>query len=70
MDLLFRKRAVSKGTKPMVKIFSKIQPIAPSMMRRPLVGVGGAGIRRMPEVAEFGTRPLVGVGGAGIRRIY
>ena len=47
MDLLFRKRAVANGTKPLVKMFSKFQPIAPSMMRRPLVGVGGAGIRRI-----------------------
>lgn len=70
MDLLFRKRVVSKASTPMVKIFSKNQPIAPSMMRRPLVGVGGAGIRSMPDVAEFGSRPLVGVGGAGIRRFY
>jgi len=47
MDLLFRKRVVSKASTPMVKMFSKNQPIAPSMMRKPLVGVGGAGIRRM-----------------------
>jgi len=61
MDLLFRKRAVGNGTKPMVKMFSKNQPIAPSMMRRPLIGSGGDGIRRLPDVV---------VGGAGIRRLY
>ena len=69
MDLLFRKRVVSKASTPMVKMFSKNQPIAPSMMRKPLVGVGGAGIRRMPDVAESGMRPLIGSGGSGIRRM-
>jgi len=67
MDLLFRKRTIRNGIKPMVKMFSKIQPIAPSMIRRPLIGAGGAGIRRMPDIPQTG---FVGVGGAGIRRMY
>lgn len=46
MDLLFRKRNISNA-KPQLKLFSKMQPaIAPSLIRKPLIGVGGAGIRK------------------------
>ena len=55
-------------------MFKKSAPmgmqIAPSMMRRPLVGVGGAGIRRPVAPAVItAERPFVGVGGAGIKRM-
>lgn len=46
MDMLFRKRLMPFG-KPQMKMFSKSQSVVvPSMMRRPLIGAGGAGIRR------------------------
>jgi len=69
MDLLFKKKMLMRN-KPTVSMFKKSfpvgLPIAPSMMRQQLVGVGGAGIRK-PVVAV--NRPLIGAGGAGVRKI-
>jgi hypothetical protein len=69
MDFLFKKKMVARN-KPTLGFFKKSMPVglpvAPSMMRQQLVGVGGAGIRK-PVVAV--NRPLIGAGGAGIRKI-
>jgi len=50
MDLLFKKRMLMRN-KPIMGMFKKSAPmgmqIAPSLMRRPLIGSGGAGIRKM-----------------------
>lgn len=49
MDKLYTKRIMPfTGSKPMLKMFSKA--VVPSQMRRPLIGAGGAGIRRMPNM--------------------
>jgi len=74
MDFLFKKRMLMRN-KPTMGMFKKSAPmgmqIAPSLMRRPLVGVGGAGIRRPVAPAVItAERPFVGVGGAGIRKMY
>jgi hypothetical protein len=73
MDLLFKKKMLMRN-KPTMGMFKKSAPvglqIAPSMMRRPLIGAGGAGIRRPVAPAVItAERPFVGVGGAGIRRM-
>jgi hypothetical protein len=69
MDFLFKKRLLMRN-KPTMGMFKKSAPmglqIAPSMMRRPLIGAGGAGIRRPAVITA--EQPFVGVGGAGIRR--
>lgn len=62
MDLLFKKKVMMRN-KPTMGLFKKAVPmgmqIAPSMMRQPLVGVGGAGIRR----------PVAPVSVGGIRKM-
>lgn len=58
MDFLFKKKKMVARAKPTMGMFKKSVPIVPSMMRRQLLGFGGAGVR-----------PLIGAGGAGIRKI-
>jgi hypothetical protein len=68
MDFLFKKKMLMRN-KPTVSMFKKSMPVAPSMMRQQLVGVGGAGIRKLVAPAVAVNRPLIGAGGAGIRKI-
>jgi hypothetical protein len=57
MDLLFKKRMLMRN-KPTMGMFKKAVPmgmqIAPSMMRQQLVGVGGAGIRKLIAPVSVG----------------
>lgn len=57
MDLLFKKKTMMRN-KPTLGFFKKSMPvgmqIAPSMMRQPLVGVGGAGIRKLVAPVSVG----------------
>jgi hypothetical protein len=70
MDFLFKKKMLMRN-KPTVSMFKKSFPIglpvAPSMMRQQLVGVGGAGIRKLVAPAVAVNRPLIGAG--GVRKI-